>query len=149
MIFNRFKIFMLYKNNISQFLDIVTKMVDDQTASLAPSLYPTMEELEVNPMARTPIPIIPAGTRVNWHGVIKRAIVDIEDTVDNTPDNTPILWEDINYRDGYRIIPYEIIIDKPFMKNEFGWFEGIVYKSKIDNNIYSPLERPEDWEEIQ
>lgn len=140
---------LIKRKNASKFLEVARNLVDDQTASLAPFLYPEMKELEVNPMARTPIPIIPAGTRINWHGMIKRAIVDIEDTVDNTPDNALILWEDINYRDGYRVIPYEIMIDNPFMKDEFGWFEGIVYQSKVDNNMYCPLEKPEDWEEIQ
>ena len=128
----------------SQFLKIAKDLVDDQTASLAPFLYPEMKELEANPMARTPIPIIPAGTRINWNGIIKRAIVDIEDRAENTPDNAPILWEDINYRDGYKIISDNVI----FMQNELGWFEGIVYKSKIDNNTHSPLEKPNDWEEI-
>lgn len=77
-----------------------------------PSLYPKMEELEINPMARTLVPIIFAGTRINWNGMIKRAIVDIEDI----PDNAPFLWEDINYRDGYRVISNNVI----FMQNEFG-----------------------------
>ena len=141
--------FLKRDNNLGKFLNIATELVDDQTASLVPFLYPEMKQIEVNPKTRSIVPVIAAGTRINWYGNIMRAIVDIEDTVDNNPDNAPILWENINYRNGYRIISYETMIDNPFMKDEFGWFEGIIYQSKIDNNVYCPLEKPEDWEEIQ
>lgn len=48
--------------------------------------------------------LVSAGTRIDWNGTIKRAAVDLLDTAENNPDNAPALWEDINYREGYRII---------------------------------------------
>lgn len=61
-----------------------------------------------------------AGTRINWGGVIKQAAVDLWDTDTNTPDNAPTLWEDIAYRQGYRIIPATITAGTAFAQGECG-----------------------------
>lgn len=52
--------------------------------------------------------LIKAGTRINWQGTVKRAASDLWDTPQNTPDAAPALWEDIQYKQGYRIIPETI-----------------------------------------
>jgi hypothetical protein len=88
--------------------------------------------------------VIAAGTRINWYGNIMRAIVDIEDIVDNNPDNAPILWEEIKYKNGYRIIDGE----KAFTLNECGWFNNSIYRSKTDNNLTNPELDSENWEVI-
>lgn len=36
-----------------------------------------------------------AGTCINWNGQIKRTDVEIEDLVENNPDNKPEHWRDI------------------------------------------------------
>lgn len=136
--------FLKRNNNLGKFLNIATELVDDQTASLVPFLYPEMEQIEVNPKARSIVPVIAAGTRINWYGNIMRAIVDIEDIIDNNPDNAPILWEEIKYKNGYRIIDGE----KVFALNECGWFNNSIYRSKIDNNLTNPELDSENWEVI-
>jgi hypothetical protein len=110
---------------------------DDAVASLSVGAYPTLKADGT---------LIKAGTRINWHGQIKRAAVDLWDMAENNPDNAPALWEDISYRDGYRIIPETITTGTAFMKDEFGWWGDVLYVSLLDNNVWTPEEYPTGWE---
>ena len=90
--------------------------------------------------------MIKVGTRINWNGVLKRASVDLYDTLENNPDNAPTLWEDIEYKEGYRIIPQTITVGTAFSKDELGWWEDTLYKSLLDNNVWTPEQYPSGWE---
>lgn len=90
--------------------------------------------------------LVKAGTRINWNGVLKRASVDLWDTAENNPDNAPTLWEDINYRDGYRIIPDTITTGLVFGLDECGWWGDTLYRSKLTANVYTPEQYPSGWE---
>ena len=92
--------------------------------------------------------LVDAGTRVNWHGVVKRAAVDLWDTEQNDPNHTPGLWEDIAYREGYRIIPEVITAGTAFAKDEIGWWGDKLYKSLIAANVYNPDTYPAGWEVV-
>lgn len=116
------------------------KFADDCTASLAPTAYPVMFYNGT---------LIKCGTRINWNGVLKKAAVDLWDTKENNPDNAPTLWEDLPYKDGYRIIPEVITVTSAFSNGEIGlWTDGLKYRSKKDSNVYTPAVRPEDWEKV-
>lgn len=93
--------------------------------------------------------LIKNGTRINWNGTVKRAAVDLWDTEQNNPDNAPTLWEDLNYRDGIRIIPNPITVGLKFSKDELGWWGDTLYRSKVDNNVYTPEEYPANWEIVK
>ena len=93
--------------------------------------------------------LVSAGTRINWGGVIKRAAVDLWDTDANSPDNAPTLWEDIAYRQGYRIIPATITAGAAFAKDECGWWGDVLYKSLIASNVWTPQAYPAGWEAVQ
>lgn len=92
--------------------------------------------------------LIKAGTRINHGGKIKRATVDVWDWEENNPDNAPVLWEEISYRDGYRIIPATITATLAFSLNEHGWEGDKLYKSLRDGNTFPPSVTPEWWEEV-
>lgn len=109
---------------------------DDSVASLSVGAYPTLKADGT---------FIKAGTRINHNGRIKRASVDIWDTLENSPDNAPSLWEDISYREGYRIIPETITTGTAFMKDEHGWWGDILYVSLLDNNVWTPTAYPGGW----
>ena len=111
--------------------------LDDKTASEVPTLFdkPLYDGA-----------LVKVGTKINWNGILKRASVDLYDTLENNPDNAPDLWEDIMYKDGIRIIPNQITVGLSFGKNERGWWNGAIYKSLIDNNVWTPDELPEKWE---
>lgn len=114
--------------------------VDDKTASEAAQLFPVLNGGGS---------LVKSGTRINWNGTVKRAAVDLWDTKENNPDNAPTLWEDIPYKDGYRIIPEVITVTSAFSNGEIGlWTDGLKYRSKKDSNVYTPAVRPEDWEKV-
>ena len=110
--------------------------LDDQTASTAPALLRKLKQDGK---------LVSAGTRINWGGTIKRAAVDLWDTAGNTPDAAPALWEDIDYRDGYRVIPSVITAGTAFTLDELGWWGGKLYKSKLAANVYTPEQYPAGW----
>ena len=90
--------------------------------------------------------LINHGTRINWGGTIKRAAVDLWDREDNDPDHAPTLWEDVLYRKGYRIIPATITVGLAFSSGEIGWWGDVLYRSKVDNNVYTPAQYAANWE---
>ena len=113
------------------------KMVDDKTASIAPELYGKMTYDGA---------LIEHGTRINWKGKLKKAGVDLWDTEVNNPDNAPTLWDDIEYREGHRIIPEVITVTTAFAKDELGWWGDVLYRSKVDSNVYTPEQYINNWE---
>lgn len=114
-------------------------LTDDKVASEAPDLSAALKEDNS---------LVKAGTRINWNGILKRAAVDLWDTAENNPDNAPALWEDIAYREGYRLIPEVITVGTAFAKDECGWWEEELYKSLLDANVYTPAAYPAGWEKI-
>lgn len=121
-------------------IEQAAQSLDDATASTAVVLSPRLKHDGS---------LIPNGTRINWNGQLKRAAVDIWDTVDNNPDNAPDLWENINYRDGYRIIPETITATLAFSEGECGWWGDVLYRSLIDANVYTPATYPDGWEKVE
>lgn len=119
--------------------DAARKLVDDQTASVAPELY---EQMQYDNS------LIEHGTRINWNGTLKRAAVDLWDTEQNNPDNAPTLWEDIFYKQGNRIIPEIITTGTAFTKGERGWWKDELYESLLDANVYTPDQYAAGWIEI-
>lgn len=112
-------------------------LTEDKVASEAPVLSPVLTEDGA---------LVKAGTRINWNGVLKRAAVDLWDTAESNPDNAPTLWEDINYRDGYRIIPETITAGLAFALDEYGWWNDTLYRSKLAANVYTPEQYSAGWE---
>ena len=93
--------------------------------------------------------LVSAGTRICWNGTIKRAAVDLWDTDANTPDAAPTLWEDIAYRQGYRIIPATITAGAAFAQGECGWWGDTLYRSTIASNVWTPDAYPAGWEAVR
>ena len=122
--------------------DVIMKgiaLVDDKTASVAPELFPVLKQDGA---------IVTVGTRINWNGTLKRAAVDLWDTKENSPEAAPALWADISYRDGYRIIPAVITVTTAFAEDECGWCGDVLYRSKVNANVYTPEQYPANWEQV-
>lgn len=111
--------------------------LDDKTASEGAMLFPRLKQNGA---------LVPAGTRINWKGTVKKAAVDLWDTEENTPDNAPSLWEAIAYREGIRIIPETITAATAFAKGEQGWWKDALYTSLLDANVYTPEQYLAGWE---
>ena len=116
------------------------KLIDDKTASIAPEMFQRLKQDGV---------LVSAGTRINWNGTLKRAAVDLWGTMENDPDNAPALWEDIQYRLGYRIIPETITVGLAFSEGECGWWGEVLYKSKVNANDYTPEQYAPNWEIVE
>lgn len=122
------------------YIRTLTANLDDAAASTVIPLYPAM---------RYDGALVKAGTRINWNGALKRAAVDLWDTVENNPDHAPELWEDISYRDGYRIIPETITAGLAFANGERGWWGDVLYESTADGNVYTPEQYPANWKTVE
>lgn len=122
------------------YIEMLTENLDDATASTVIPLYPSM---------RYDGSLIRAGTRINWNGSLKRAAVGLWDREDSNPDKAPNLWEDILYREGYRIIPSVITVGLVFALDEIGWWEDALYRSKRADNAYTPAQDPNNWELVE
>lgn len=109
----------------------------DSSASEAPEFFPAM---------KYDGSLVKVGTRINWNGTIKKAAVDLWDAEINNPDNAPDLWVDIDYRDGIRIIHETITVTTAFAKGELGWWGDVVYRSRVDANVFTPSQYPDNWE---
>lgn len=113
----------------------------DSLASKYPALYAELKQDGA---------LIPAGTRIRWHGVVKKAAVDLWDTEQNTPDAAPTLWESLDFYKGYRIIPETITSTLAFKNGEVGYWppRKKFYKAKRDGVVHNPDVYAADWEEV-
>ena len=114
--------------------------LNDKMASTAAILFPRL---------KADGSLIQVGTRINWNGTVKKAAVDLWDTAENNPYNAPGLWADIEYKDGYRIIPDTLTVTTAFAKDECGWWNGILYRSLHEGNVYTPAVYPAGWEVVE
>ena len=121
-------------------IDQAAPALDDATASTAAELFPRLKQDGA---------LVPAGTRINWNGQIKKAAVDLWDTAENNPDNAPTLWEDLNYVNGFRVIPEVITTTTAFSKGEKGWWKDAVYESVYDGaNVWTPDQYAAGWNKL-
>jgi hypothetical protein len=122
------------------YIETLTESLDDAMASTVIPLYPSMKYNGS---------LIAEGTRINWNGVLKRAAVDLWDRPDCNPENAPNLWEDIMYRDGYRVIPAVITAGLAFANGEKGWWGDTLMESTADNNVYTPEQYANNWKAVE
>lgn len=125
---------------LRKIIEKASESLTDAVASEAPELFGNLKYDGA---------LIKAGTRINWNGTIKRASVNLWDIEANNPNNAPSIWEDINYRQGYRIIPETITVGTAFLNGEIGWWGDTLYKSVIDNNVWTPADYPASWEIVE
>ena len=97
----------------------------DADASLAPELFTRLTGSGS---------LVKAGMRINWGGTIKRAASD--------------LWEDIAYKQGFRLIPETITAGLAFAKGEKGWWQTELYESLLDANVWTPSVNPDGWKKL-
>lgn len=132
----------LTKGEVNQLISALTNVRDASTDEIASC------NVNVFPCLKHDGSLIKAGTRIQWAGVIKRAAVDLWDTVENNPDDAPTLWEDLNYLNGYRTIPEVITVGTAFNIDECGWWKDKLYKSLINANVYTPDQYSAGWQEV-
>ena len=84
--------------------------------------------------------------RVRYNGLLYKCLIAHTSQANWTPDAAPSLWAKV-------LIPDENVIPdweqpdstNPYMTGDKVMFEGHVYESAIDNNIWSPSAYPAGW----
>ena len=123
-----------------KYIEKGVQSLDDKDASEVPTLFPRLKQDGS---------LVRAGTRICHNGEVKKAAVDLWDTADNSPDRATTLWETLDYKDGYRIIPSVITVTGAFAKGERGWWNGKLYESKVESNVYTPEQYADNWTEVK
>ena len=121
-------------------IEQAAQSLDDKVASTAAELFPRRKQNGE---------LIKAGTRINENGKVLRAAVDLWDTEENKPTNAATLWEELQYKNGYRIIPETITVTSAFAMDELGWWKDKLYKSIINANVYTPDQYSAGWELVE
>ena len=70
--------------NVRNAIETAVQSLDDDVSADVVSLFPSLKQDGS---------LIRAGTRINWHGKIIRAMVDLWDREEHNPVNAPTLWE--------------------------------------------------------
>lgn len=67
------------------------------------------------------------------------------------PEASPALWVEVAKPGEYREIKADMLSTEAFAMGEIGWYltKDKLYKSLIDNNIYTPDSYPAGWEVVE
>lgn len=114
--------------------------VDDPTALETVSLFPKWESgKQYAPK-----------TRVRYNGVLYSVLIEHTSQDDWTPDNAPSLFAKVLIPDADVIPDWEQPDStNPYMTGDKVKYNGVVYESIIDNNVWSPDSYPAGWKEVQ
>lgn len=64
------------------------------------------------------------------------------------PEELPAQWGFKWSKNPEHALPFIALSTSPYMKDEVCSEDGVVYKSKIDNNVFSPSAYPQGWETV-
>lgn len=88
-----------------------------------------------------------AGDRVRYGGVLYRCLQGHEAQDTWTPADAPSLWARVLIPDPGEIPEWEQPDStNPYMKGDRVRFEGKIYESLLDNNVWSPADYPAGWQ---
>lgn len=114
--------------------------VPDEQAAEAPYIFPAWATNEV----------YAANDRVQYQGTAYKCLQAHLSQADWTPVAAVSLWAKILIPDPEVIPDWEQPEStNPYMKGDKVRFEGKVYMSVIDNNVWSPAAYPAGWREVE
>lgn len=120
-------------------LNAVTAPLDDEAALEVVRLFPVWEAGR----------FYSAGERLRYHGELYRVLQDHTAQADWTPDAAPSLWAKVLIPDPTQIPEWEQPDStNPYAKGDKVRFDGKIYESLIDNNVWSPAAYPAGWREV-
>lgn len=65
------------------------------------------------------------------------------------PEELPAQWGFVWSNDPKHALPFIALSTSPYMKGNCCTEDGFVYRSKMDNNVYSPSAYPDGWEKAE
>lgn len=94
--------------------------------------------------------LIKVGQRIRWGDKLMAAKNDLWATDANNPDNAPTLWEEILYRDGYRVLTGAISASNPVQPGECCWENDVLYECIYHVSCtYRPSEYAQAWKKVE
>ena len=122
------------------YIEKASASLDDADALNAIELYPVWAD-DVSYVA---------GDRVRYDGVLYKCLQDHTAQVDWTPTAAPSLWAKVLIPDSDTIPEWE----QPdstngYSKGDKVKYNGAVYESLIDNNVWSPDAYPAGWQVVE
>lgn len=64
------------------------------------------------------------------------------------PEELPAQWGFVWSQDPAKALPFVAISTSPYMTGDCCTEDGIVYRSKIDNNVHAPSAYPKGWVKV-
>lgn len=121
-------------------IERAVESLDDETAIEATSLFPMWSGDAVG---------YPAGVRVRHNGVLYKVLVTHTSQPTWTPDAAHSLFAKVLIEDP-NVIPEWEQPDSTnaYMTGDRVMFEGAVYESTVDNNVWSPAAYPAGWKKV-
>lgn len=119
-----------------------------EKASVSLSDADASMSVELFPKLKYDGSLIEAFTRINWKGKVMKNGAALWDREENDPDHAPTLWSELAYRDGIRVIPEAIDVTTQFHEGELGWWGDVLYRSKVNGNVYTPAQYALNWEVV-
>lgn len=118
------------------FIEKAAISLTDDDAAEAVNLFPQWKEDE----------LYKVGVRVNYEQTLYKCLQQHTSQIGWAPDVAPSLWAKVLIPDPHVIPDWEQPSStNPYMKGDKVRFEGQIYESAIDNNIWSPRDYPAGW----
>lgn len=118
----------------------VIKGVSDDVALLIPEVYPVWSADSVE---------YKKDDRVTYNGVLYKVLTGHTSQASWTPTDAPSLFVKVLTSENEILDWEQPSADNAYMKGDKVKYNGKVYESLIDNNVWAPDAYPEGWKEIE
>ena len=81
--------------------------------------------------------------------VVKLLQVYDSDIYPAEPEELPAQWGFVWSDDPAHAKPFVALSTSPYMKDNCCLWEGKAKRSKVDNNVWSPADYPDGWEDVE
>lgn len=127
-------------------LQLFAQSLDDEKAMEVATIFPAYEVGKAYVVDEKFI----YGTNEVGDPQLYRVVQDHTSQADWTPDTTPSLYDAIGLnKEGYPIWSKPTGSFDAYNIGDIVDYEGKLYKSLIDGNVYSPIEYPTGWEVVE
>ena len=118
----------------------IIKVVSDDVALLIPEVYPVWSADSVE---------YKKDDRVTYNGVLYKVLTDHTSQATWTPTDAPSLFVKVLTSESEILEWEQPSADNAYMKGDKVKYEGKVYESLIDNNVWKPTEYPAGWKKVE
>lgn len=127
-------------------LQLFAQSLDDEKAMEVATVFPVYEVGKAYVVDEKFI----YGTNEVGDPQLYRVVQDHTSQADWTPDTTPSLYDAIGLnKEGYPIWSQPSGSFDSYAKGDIVDYNGVLYRSLIDGNVYSPIEYPTGWEVVE